>query len=178
MNTARWLLLINLALSFYCVGAVWLVQVTCYPLWAYVGRAEWEAYHLFWWHSIWIVILGLGGLTALAAFAMLKWRPPGIPARAVWLGIALQVALYGLTAVWWAPLMAELTQVSGPVYGPMYHKLLITHWLRVGIVTAYGLLALWMTAVSFQFRQEEFGRDVSDAGPGRGKAAGRAFVGS
>ncbi len=30
MNANRWLLLVNLAISFYGVGQIWLVQVTCY----------------------------------------------------------------------------------------------------------------------------------------------------
>jgi hypothetical protein len=58
MSTARRLLLANFALGFYNVGTVWLTQVTCYPLWANVGRAEWPAYHLAWWRSIQGVTLG------------------------------------------------------------------------------------------------------------------------
>jgi hypothetical protein len=27
---------------------------------------------------------------------------------------------------------------------PLYHELMLTHWIRVAIVTAYGLLAFWM----------------------------------
>jgi hypothetical protein len=71
----RWLLLVNFAIAFYCVGTVWLVQCTCYPLWAFVGRGEWEAYHVAWWHSIWAVILGPGLLGFLGSWAMLWWRP-------------------------------------------------------------------------------------------------------
>jgi hypothetical protein len=154
---SRWLLLVNLALSFYCVGAVWLVQVTCYPLWAYVGSAEFEAYHIFWWHSIWGVILGPAGLVFLGALAMLRWRPAAVSLRMVWLGVALQVALYALTAIWWGRWMAELVQVTGPVYGPLFHRLLVTHWLRVALITAYGLLMFRMAALSFLPKSQSAG---------------------
>ena len=173
-NMASGLLLVNLALSFYMVGAIWLTQVSCYPLWAYVGPTEYHAYHVAWWQSIWGVIFIPGGLVTLCAFAMLRLRPPGVPAGAVWLGIVLQVLIYVLTAVWWGRLMAELESVSGPIYGPMYHRLLITHWGRVALVTAYGVLQLWMAVVSQSlqendaksFRREEFVRPTAQSPAG------------
>jgi hypothetical protein len=150
-----WLLLVQLALSFYMVGCIWLTQVSNYPLWAYVGPAEYHDYHVAWWHSIWGVIFVPGGLVTLCALAMILFRPAGISPRAVWLGVALQVLTYGLTAVWWAPLMARLEATSGPVYGPMYQQLLITHWGRVALVTAYGVLVLWMAVKSQLFEKRE-----------------------
>jgi hypothetical protein len=151
VDRGRWLLLLNFAGAFYNVGTIWLVQLTCYPLWAVVGRGEFAAYHEAWWHSIWGVILGPGGLGFVGAVAMLWWRPPRVSVRAVWLGVALQVAVYLLTAVWWAPLMARLTQAVDPTgaWTPDFRLLLSTHWLRVGLFTAYGLLMFWMARVSF-----------------------------
>jgi hypothetical protein len=57
MNKGQWLLMGATALSFYGVGQIWLVQVSSYPLWAYVGEKEFRAYHLAWWQGIWGVIL-------------------------------------------------------------------------------------------------------------------------
>jgi hypothetical protein len=146
---SQWLLLGSLAVSFYNVGAVWLTHLSCYPLWPYVGSAEFEAYHLAWWHSLWGVVFPTGGLAVVAAVAMIWLRPPRVPAAAVWLGVALQALVWVLTAVWWAPLMARLHQVTGPVYGPLYDRLMITHWGRVVLFTAYGLLLLWMAGRSY-----------------------------
>jgi len=151
----QWLLLVSLALSFTMVGEIWMTQVSCYPLWAYVGPAEYHAYHVAWWHSIWGVVFVPGGLTTLCAFALLRLRPLGVPAWMPWLGIALQALTYGLTALWWGRLMAELESVSGPVYGPMYHHLLVTHWGRVALVTAYGMLQLWIVVACYSFRGDD-----------------------
>ncbi len=148
-DRSRWLLLINLALTFCGVGQVWLVQLSSYTLWADVGPAEFPAYHIAWWHSIWGVLFIPAGLVVLCTVAMFWLRPPGVPTWAVWLGIALQFLIYGLTAVWWAPLMARLEGTSGPVYGPMYHLLMVTHWGRVALITAYGLLQFWLAARCF-----------------------------
>jgi hypothetical protein len=141
-SIAKWILLINFASSSYSVGTVWMAQVS-YQLWGYVGPNEFETYHAEWWSRIQPVVFPLAGLSTLASIAMFKWRSPKIPGWMVWLGLALQVAWIGGTIFWWAPLMAQIKEVSGP-NADLYHKLLTTHWLRVAFVTGYGLLVLWM----------------------------------
>lgn len=51
--TKNYLLLLTLAFSMIGMGQVWLVQLSSYRLWAYVGPREFESYHIAWWHSIW-----------------------------------------------------------------------------------------------------------------------------
>jgi len=146
MESSRWLLLVNVAAGCYMMGQIWLVQMSCYPLWRFVGPAEFHAYHVAWWHSIWGVVFPPAGVALLCAIALVKRRPPGVAHGAVWLGACLEVLVCLLTAVWWGPLMARLEAVSGPVYGALYEQLMTTHWLRVAIITAYGALAVWMVA--------------------------------
>ena len=148
MNASEWLLLGTCALSLYGTGQVWLVQLSSYRLWAYVGEREFQAYHAAWWHSIWGVILAPSALLVVCAVLMLWRRAPGVPAWAAWLGAALQAALLLGTAFWWGPMMARLETPSGALSLERYELLMNTHWLRVGIVTAYGLLVLWMLAKS------------------------------
>jgi hypothetical protein len=112
MNTndiPKWILLVTLASGFYCVGAVWLAQLN-WELWVHVGRAEFEAYHLAWWHGIWWAIFPIAAIALLGSFAELKWRPAEVPAWMVWLGVIIQVVTYVLTALWWGPGQAQLTQ--------------------------------------------------------------------
>lgn len=148
MTIAHWLLLMTCALSIYGVGQVWLVQLSSYPLWAYVGAREFGAYHRAWWHGIWGVILAPAGLVTLGSILMLWWHEPSVPAWATWSGLALQIALVLGTALWWAPLMAQLEAPEGGLLKRRFRLLLATHWLRVLIVTAYGGVVLWMLARS------------------------------
>lgn len=148
MDDSRWLLLATCALAAYSVGQVWLVQVSSYRLWPLVGEREFRAYHAAWWRGIWGVILAPAALLSAAATVML-WRPvPDVPAWAVRLGFALQVALLIGTAAWWGPLMARLETQDGGLHPERYRLMLTTHWLRVGIVSTYGALAFWMLARS------------------------------
>jgi hypothetical protein len=150
MNANQWLLLITAALSFYGVGNIWLVQLSSYRLWPYVGRREFHNYHVAWWRSIWGVIFVPAGLVFLGSLLMLWRRPDGVPAWAIWSGFALQLLLYALTALWWGPLMARLSTPASGLLLPLYRRLMLNHWFRVAIVTAYGVLALWMVARTFE----------------------------
>jgi hypothetical protein len=148
MTKRQLLLLVTCVLSIYGVGNIWPVQVSSYKLWTYVGQREFHEYHIAWWRSIWGVILIPAGLVFLGAILMLIWRPPGVPAWALWVGLALQVALALGTALYWGPLMARLSTPGGGLSLPLYHTLMLNHWLRVAIVTGYAALTVWMLVTS------------------------------
>lgn len=148
MSASRWLLLATCALSLYGVGQVWLVQLSSYRLWPYVGAREFRAYHSAWWRSIRIVVLAPAALVFIGALLMPWLRPRGVPASAAWCGVALQAALLLGTAMLWGPLMARLEAEDGGLLAARHQLLMATHWLRVAIVTVYGLLTLWMLARS------------------------------
>jgi hypothetical protein len=151
MIRGSWLLFATAVLSVYGVGQVWLVQLSAYRLWAFVGVREFRAYHAAWWRSIWGVVLAPAALVAAGA-ALMVWRPaPGVPSSAIWLGLALQGALVLGTALWWGPLMARLEAPDGGLLLERYRLLMTTHWLRVALVTAYAAVALWMQATSAGF---------------------------
>jgi hypothetical protein len=148
MIASEALLIGTCALSCYGVGQVWLVQLSSYKLWLHVGAREFHAYHAAWWRSIWGVVLAPAALLTIAS-ALMLWRPAlGVPAWAPWAGFALQIALLVGTALWWAPLMARLEAPDGGLLPERYQLLMATHWLRVSLVTAHALLAIWMLARS------------------------------
>ena len=148
MSGSEQLLMAACALSFYSVGQVWLVQLSAYPLWTYVGEREFRGYHAAWWRSIWGVILAPSALLFVGSALMLWLRAPGVPAWAPWSGVALQIALLLGTAIWWGPLMTRLEAPNGGLLTERYQLMMTSHWLRVGIVTAYALLVLWTLAQS------------------------------
>jgi hypothetical protein len=143
---SQWLLLATLMFSAYGAGQVWLVQLSSYPLWRFVGTAEFRAYHLAWWRSIWGVVLAPAGLASVGAVLMIWLRPPRVAPVEIWVGVGLQAALVLGTAAWWGPLMARLETPSGALDPERYRALMNTHWIRVAIITAYALLVARMMA--------------------------------
>jgi hypothetical protein len=144
ITRGRLFLLGTSSLGLYAVGNVWLVQVVCYRLWAHVGRSEAFVYHIAWWHSLWGVLFVPAGLVFLGALALLWIRPVGVSRGLVWLGLALQLVIYVSTAVWWAPLMARLVTPDSGMSLHDCHLLMSTHWIRLALITAYGITSLYM----------------------------------
>jgi len=144
ITRGRWLLIITSGLGLYAVGNVWLVQLVCYRLWPAVGRSEAFRYHLAWWRSIWGVLFVPAGLVFLGALALIWLRPAGVDGREAWLGLALQITVYASTAAWWAPLMARLVKPDGEMLLHDYQLLMSTHWVRLALITAYGITSFHM----------------------------------
>jgi hypothetical protein len=142
-QASQWLLLVTFALGFYGVGQIWMVQLLCYRLWPWVGKDAFHGYHLAWWRSIWTVIFIPAGLTLAGAVALLRLRPPRVDPLLLWAGLGLQALLCLLTATWWGPLMSRLATREQGLVPHRYRLLMTSHWLRVAIVSAYGLVALW-----------------------------------
>lgn len=152
MSHNQWLLTVTVFLSVFGVGQVWLVQLSSYRLWAFVGPREFTAYHLEWWRSIWFVLMVPAVLVFLASLVMLWMPPEGVPVSAIWLGFVLESLLVIGTAAWWGPLMARLADSETGLILPLYRRLMASHWIRVALVTSYGLLAFWMLVKSMQYR--------------------------
>ena len=140
----RQLLFVTSALGLYAVGNIWFVHLVCYGLWPYVGKQEAYAYHIAWWHSIWGVLFVPAGIVLLGSIAMMRIRPNGVPRSTAWIGLDLQLLVYVITGAWFGPLMARLATPEAGLSLPLYHLLMTTHWARLGLFTAYGLLCCYM----------------------------------
>lgn len=147
MSKAQWMLLLAVAASSYSVGTIWMVQ-TGYRLWPLVGPAEFGVYHRTWWLRLIPVVFPVAGVALLASVALLWWRPPGVSAAAVWCSVGLQLLSYLLTAFLWAPWQARTSHARLPdgSLDPTYALIMDTHWIRVALLTASGLVSLWMLA--------------------------------
>lgn len=144
VTRSQWLLAVTALSAVYGVGQVWLVQLSSYHLWSLVGPGEFEAYHWAWWRSIWGPVMVPAGVVVIGSILMLWLRPPGVPSWAVWLGFTVEISIGVGTAIWWGPLMARVGSPETGLIAPLYRQLMLTHWIRVALVTGYGLLAAWM----------------------------------
>jgi hypothetical protein len=146
----QWLLLITLAAAFYDVGTIWMVHLG-YWLWPRVAPADFGRYHGAWAIGILPVIFPQAAVAFVGSVAMLRWRPPHVPVWAVRCGVVLQLVAWGLTAVLWGPIQANLHFATLPdgSLNPQFVLLFDTHWLRVALHTAFGVLLFWMVSRSF-----------------------------
>ena len=123
------------------VGVIWFVQVVHYPLFSRVGEAGFQQYGMDHQRLTSIVVVP-GMLAELATAVMLIWfRPAGVSAHSVWLGLAL------LATIWLATFVVQIPQhaVLAQAYDLDTQKRLVSgNWFRTVAWSARGLLVLWM----------------------------------
>ncbi len=146
MTAADWVLVITTALAWYQVGFVWLVQVVAWPLFAYVGPNEFDRYHQAWWRGIRYILFLPSGLTFIGNIVLLFVRPNGVPEWLLALALGLFVSMYVLTAVWYGPEQARLTDPASA----RLSRLNRSHWARTALVSAYGFCLLAALVVRLQ----------------------------
>lgn len=147
-SRSYYLLLFNTACAWFAVGQIWLVQMSCYPLWRYVGPGHFQSYHVYWWHSIWLVILVPAAFTFIGSLAIIRYRPSSVSPKLAWAAVAVQLNTWVLTGIFWARWQAELTSLNCSANIALFHLLLTTHWLRVTLITAYALIVTRMLIIA------------------------------
>jgi hypothetical protein len=139
------LLLAHAAVSLFCLGAVWFVQVVHYPLFAAVGTAQWGAYHEA--HRVrtgWVLAgpmlaqLGLGLLVVVV-------RPAGVDAALAAGALALTVAVFAVTFLAAVPDHDRLGRGWDPAVG---RRLVRVNAVRTALWTAQGALAVALVAAA------------------------------
>ncbi len=136
--TAIDLLLIHLALTWALVGMIWTVQLVQYPSFAFVGKAEFAAYHKHHTNRItWIVAPLMSGelLTGLSLFWL---GPVGLSESLLWTGLALIALNWGWTALVAVPLHSRLNFPAEAVK----RALVRANWVRTVAWSARGIWAL------------------------------------
>jgi len=155
MSRDSWFLIVLAFLSTCNAGAVWLAQVSGYPLWPLVGRGEFSRYYAVWSGRATFLISAPLLLTLVASAVVLWMRPQGLPAWILWIWLILQAAVVALTFFGWAPSEVQLTTADGSLNLTAFAQLARMHWLLVALVTIYASLCWWM-----------LGRNLLPSGPG------------
>lgn len=138
MNAADWILIVTAALAWYHVGFVWLVQVVAWPLFAFVGPGEFEAYHQAWWRGIRYILFVPSALVFVGGSLLFFMRPAGVPEWLLAVGFGMYVLTYVLTAVWFGPQQARLNDPKSSRLATINRS----HWARTALVSGYGLSLL------------------------------------
>ncbi len=137
------LLLLHAAVSLYCLGVSWFVQIVHYPLFAAVGNEAWAAYHEA--HRVrtgWVI----GGpmLAQLAlGVALVVVRPAGAGLVGALAALALTLAIFALTFLLAVPDHERLAGGWDPAVG---RRLVRVNAARTAAWTAHAGLALVLVA--------------------------------
>jgi hypothetical protein len=125
---------VHLAVTWFIVGLIWVIQIIVYPQFLRVGTAEFRIYHFSHCLRIGLMIVPLVLLEAGTA-AWLFYQ--GLRSTPFLISLGM-IPLIGLcTAIWQAPQHTRLMQGRDDA---VIHRLILTNWVRTLAWTARGVL--------------------------------------
>ena len=138
------LLLVHAGATLAMVGLIWTIQIVHYPLLDGVGRDEFPRYHARHTRAItWIV--GPAMLTEISAAALIAFAPPaGVAPVLAWIGLALAMLVWIVTALFSIPAHATLEKGFDV---EAHRRLVRSNWIRTLLWSTRGGIALWMIAL-------------------------------
>ncbi len=138
----RTFLLLNLALAFYLVGAIWAHEVDIFRTWRLIDAKDFPVVQTVHWHKLRYWVLTPLAVAFAGAVALLWYHPNRAPGWAIWGNFGCQLASHLLTAIFWGRWQAKLSQDSRGPASPWLEKFLATHWIRTLLINAAGAMLL------------------------------------
>jgi hypothetical protein len=148
MDYGHMILLIALTIQIYNLGTIWLVQITVYPLFGKVGRAEYVAYHAFYASSIPLPVIVPGFLSFFMPMAVYAALPDSVP---VWMALAnVAMGLVGLAVTVLLEIPRHNRLERGGKDDRLIGELIAYNWPRTASITVSAALTLGMVVLAFQ----------------------------
>jgi hypothetical protein len=142
------LLLLNLALAFYLVGAIWAHEVDIFRSWRFVDARDFRTLQTAHFRKLPYWVFAPLGLALAGTIGLILRHPNGSPGWAIWGNLGAQVVSHVLTAAMWGPWQARLSRDERGAQSPYLGKILATHWIRTLLITVYGgILLVWAMQV-------------------------------
>lgn len=135
------LFVVQLATTLAMTGVIWLVQIVHYPLFQFVGKDRYAAFHQA--HMNWIsfVVAPLMVVEALSAALIIFYPPANSDWRVLWFGLFLVGVVWASTFFLQVPLHEKLAQG----FDPETHRALVnTNWIRTVAWTLRAAIVLWL----------------------------------
>lgn len=139
----RWVFLLHVGATLTMFGAIWIVQVVHYPLFAGVGAGGWSAYEAQHQARITWVVGPAMVLELVTAVWLVAVPPANLPREALVAGAVLVGVLWASTAFVQVPLHAAL---GDGFQADLHARLVATNWIRTTAWTLRAALVLWLAS--------------------------------
>lgn len=136
---SRWVLVSHVGVTLMLVGLIWTIQVVHYPLFASVGRPNFERYHSGHTGRISVLVIPLM-LIEVATGALMWMSPPvGVSSTSLWFGASMLAVAWGSTFLLHVP---QHEVLSRGLDLDTCRAMVRTNWIRTLAWTARGMLGL------------------------------------
>lgn len=135
-DTVNLILFLNLAISFYMLGLIWVIQLIHYPAFLRIDPSQFSVFHEK--HSQALGILAGSAMIAELIFSLM------ILFNGAW--ILGSVFLSLTVAVWIATFFLSVplhNRLASGYHQAVILKLIRTNWIRTGLWTMKAIVAMW-----------------------------------
>ena len=147
--TVEIFLVLNLVLAFYNVGTIWAHEIDIFRTWKFIEPKTFQIVQRAHWKKLPFWIFIPVGLSFVGIIALFWYHPDKIPIWEIWTAFILQFLSHLLTGIFWGPWQAKLSKDELGSASPYLKKILKTHWIRTTLISAYGVMLLYMTIQTF-----------------------------
>jgi len=141
-DPTKLLLLANLALSFYLVGAIWAHEVDIFRSWKLIDSKDFHAVQKAHWRKLPYWIFTPLGLALIGSISLIWYPPSGSPDLAIAGNLGFLISSFLLTGLFWGRWQARLSKDSAGPHSIYLVRILKTHWLRTALISAYAFTLL------------------------------------
>ncbi len=135
-------LLLNLALAFYGVGAIWAHEIDIFHSWTLLDPSTFRRVQAVHWRKLPYWIFAPVLITFAGSVVLIWFHPTASPPWIAWVAFACQLAPHVLTAALWGPWQAKLSRDDRGPASPYLQRILATHWIRTLLINLYGFILL------------------------------------
>lgn len=131
----------HLTVTLLVAGMMWFVQVVHYPLMRHVGITSFVSYETAHTRRAIGLVVSAMALELVTGVLLLRFPPPGISLRQIWLGVGT------LGVIWLATFVLQVPQhriLARGFDARAYRRLVTSNWIRTLAYSVRGGLVLWM----------------------------------
>ena len=139
------LLLVIVSLALYNVGTIWAHEVDIFRSWRLVDPQNFHEIQRAHWRKLPYWIFTPVALAIAGNIALIWYHPANSPLWAIWAALLCQMLSILLTAVFWGPWQAKLSQDPLGPKSVYLAKILATHWVRTFLINANAFILLFWT---------------------------------
>lgn len=129
-----------------------------YQSWQYIGTAEMDAVHKSWSGVVDAVIMPLTIAAAITTLGLFFLRHSRVPWWTIGLAAGLEAAVFITSFTMWARWQNQIgtsgyVRLTDGTLSAPYERIMDTHWLRIALMTAFGLVLVGMLIRALQPRR-------------------------
>jgi hypothetical protein len=141
-------LLAILALAFYGIGTIWVIELDVFRTWKMLDKPTFDRVRSAHWKKLPYFVFIPVGILFIGSIVLLFVHPDNSPVALIWGAFLSQAVSHLLTGLFWGRWQAKIASNNIGPADPLLDKIIRTHWVRTALVNINGIILFLLTIKS------------------------------